>query len=67
MENVFSSALTPNPASARDVLAFVLCPASLFVMSGCVEEAEAAALMMAPAKEAAARRFLDGERAKRSN
>ena len=67
MESVFSSLVSPNTLSARDVLAFVLCPASVFVGSGDEEEAMAAAELLAPAKEAAVQRFLEQENRKLRN
>ena len=67
MESVFSTLVSPNSSSARDVLAFVLCPASVLVGAGNEDETFAAAQILAPAKEAAAKRFLERSRHKLRN
>jgi hypothetical protein len=56
-EVVYQSPLTPDPRSAIDVLAFVLCPIEAFAPAG--DEAELAAVekLIQPAKMEAVRRW----------
>ncbi len=49
--------LSPNPESALDVLAFVLCPARAFAPAGDARELKAVREMMRPMKAEACRRF----------
>ena len=49
--------LTPDPESALDVLAFVLCPAHAFAPQGSARELAAVREMMRPMKAEACRRF----------
>jgi hypothetical protein len=56
-ETLFASGFTPDPASARDVLAFVLCPPEVFAPSGDPEEVAAVAELIEPAKIEAVRRW----------
>jgi len=48
---------SPDPESALDVLAFVLCPARAFAPSGGERELRAVREMMRPMKAEACRRF----------
>ena len=57
MNSVYSSGFQPDPASAIEVLAFVLCPASVFAPGGDAAEMEAVADLIAPAKREAVRRW----------
>ncbi|HUQ01527.1 MAG TPA: hypothetical protein VM261_03480 [Kofleriaceae bacterium] len=56
-ETLFASGFTPDPANARDVLAFVLCPPEVFAPSGDPEEIAAVAELIEPAKIEAVRRW----------
>ncbi|MBE7452482.1 MAG: hypothetical protein HS111_27460 [Kofleriaceae bacterium] len=56
-ETLFASGFTPDPASAKDVLAFVLCPPEAFAPSGDPEEIAAVAELIGPAKSEAVRRW----------
>ena len=58
-ETVFSSSMTPNPASALDVLAFVLTPAEAFAPGSDDEELAAVAELLGSAKAEAVRRWQD--------
>ncbi len=58
-ETVYSSAMSPNPASALDVLAFILTPASAFAPTGDDEELAAVAELLGSAKAEAVRRWQD--------
>ena len=58
-ETVYSSALTPDPASALDVLAFVLTPPEAFAPTGDDEELAAVAELLGTAKAEAVRRWND--------
>ena len=58
-ETVYSSALSPNPASALDVLAFILTPATAFAPACDGEELAAVAELLGSAKEEAVRRWQD--------
>jgi hypothetical protein len=58
-ETVYSSALSPNPASALDVLAFILTPAAAFAPTGDDEELAAVAELLGSAKAEAVRRWQD--------
>jgi hypothetical protein len=49
--------LAPDPESAVDVLAFVLCPARAFAPAGDERELRAVREMMRPMKAEACRRF----------
>jgi hypothetical protein len=49
--------LSPDPESAIDVLAFVLCPARAFAPAGSERELAAVREMMRPMKAEACRRF----------
>jgi hypothetical protein len=49
--------LTPDPESAVDVLAFVLCPARAFAPQGDARELAAVREVMRPMKAEACRRF----------
>lgn len=66
MIEVYSSGYEPDPDSARDVLAFVLCPLAAFAPAGDADEMEAVAAMMAPAKEEAIRRWQEAVRLQRA-
>ena len=57
MSPVYSSGIQPDPASARDVLAFVLCPLEVFASCGSQAEKDAIAAVMVPVKEQAVRRW----------
>ncbi|KAB2893753.1 MAG: hypothetical protein F9K40_16980 [Kofleriaceae bacterium] len=56
-ETLFASGFTPDPASAKDVLAFVLCPPEVFAPTGDPEEIAAVAELIEPAKIEAVRRW----------
>lgn len=57
MTPVYSSGFEPNPFDTIDVLAFVLCSPQVFVPGGDQDEMDAVANLIAPAKEAAIRRW----------
>jgi len=59
VETVYSSAYSPDPHSARDVLAFVLTPIAAFAPSADPEELEAVAALLGSAKLEAVRRWFD--------
>jgi hypothetical protein len=52
-----STAFAPDPESAVDVLAFVLCPAQVFAPAGGEEELAAVREAMLPVKTAAVKRW----------
>ncbi len=56
-ETLYASGFTPDPRSALDVLAFVLCPPEVFAPSGDPEEIAAVAELIEPAKAEAVRRW----------
>jgi hypothetical protein len=58
-ETVFSSSFAPDPASARDVLAFVLAPAEAFTSGEGADELEAVIELLDTAKAEAVRRWHD--------
>src|SRR5262249_28479764 len=58
-ETVYSSALSPNPASALDVLAFILTPPEVFAPAADDEELAAVAELLGSAKAEAIRRWQD--------
>ncbi len=58
-ETVFSSSMTPNPASALDVLAFVLTPPEAFAPGSDDEELAAVTELLGSAKAEAVRRWQD--------
>ncbi len=58
-ETVYSSAITPDPTRALDVLAFILTPAAAFAPSGDDEELAAVAELLGSAKAEAVRRWQD--------
>jgi hypothetical protein len=62
MSPVYSSGYSPDPKSARDVLAFVLCPLEAFAPGADAQEIEAVAEMIGPAKEEAVRRWQEARR-----
>jgi hypothetical protein len=55
----------PDPESATDVLAFVLCPARAFAPDGDAEELEAVREVMRPIKSEAIQRWRDASAARR--
>ena len=58
MESIYSSGFEPDPNSALDVLAFVLCPMSVFSgASEDLDEVEAIAALITPAKAEAILRW----------
>lgn len=59
VETVYSSAYSPDPRSARDVLAFVLTPLEAFVPTGNADELEAVAALLGSAKQEAVKRWYD--------
>jgi hypothetical protein len=59
VETVYSSAYSPDPRSARDVLAFVLTPIEAFAPAGDADELEAVAALLGSAKLEAVRRWYD--------
>jgi len=58
-ETVYSSAFSPNPSRALDVLAFVLTPVEAFAPTGDDEELAAVAELLGTAKAEAVRRWRD--------
>lgn len=56
-EVLFQSSMTPDPRSAIDVLAFVLCPVEAFAPCGDDDELAAVEELIAPAKTEALRRW----------
>jgi hypothetical protein len=56
-ETLYASGFSPDPHSAKDVLAFVLCPAEVFAPSGDPAEIAAVAELIEPAKVEAVRRW----------
>jgi hypothetical protein len=67
MSSVYSSGFAPDPSSAIDVLAFVLCPAEVFAPRGGADERAAVAEMIGPAKAEAVRRWQEARRASEAN
>lgn len=59
MSSVYSSGYEPDPHDPVDVLAFVLCPLSVFAPSGDAEEVQAVAELIGPAKAEAVRRWYE--------
>ncbi len=57
-------AFAPDPESVLDVLAFVLCPPSVFAPDADGEELEAIRELMLPAKTEAVRKWTQAEAAK---
>ena len=53
----FDTGFAPDPESAADVLAFVLCPSQAFAPTGDPEEWEAIGELMRPVKAEAIRRW----------
>jgi hypothetical protein len=58
-ETVYSSAYSPDPHSARDVLAFVLTPVAAFAPGGDPDELEAVEALLGSAKLEAVKRWYD--------
>jgi hypothetical protein len=56
-EVLYQSAMTPDPRSPRDVLAFVLCPIEAFAPTGDADELAAVEELIGPAKIEAVRRW----------
>lgn len=56
-ETLYASGFSPDPHNAKDVLAFVLCPAEVFAPSGDPDEIAAVAELIEPAKVEAVRRW----------
>jgi hypothetical protein len=56
-EVLYQSPLTPDPRSAIDVLAFVLCPIEAFAPAGDADELAAVEELIQPAKIEAVRRW----------
>jgi hypothetical protein len=54
---LYQSSMTPDPRSAIDVLAFVLCPTEAFAPAGDADELAAVELLIQPAKIEAVRRW----------
>ncbi|MBP6632966.1 MAG: hypothetical protein KBG28_13135 [Kofleriaceae bacterium] len=59
VETVYTSGYTPDPASARDVLAFMLTPASAFAPAGDEDELAAVTELLESAKAEALKRWYD--------
>lgn len=57
---VYQSGLSPDPGSAIDVLAFVLCPIEAFAPAGDEDELAAVEELIQPAKIEAVRRWYEG-------
>lgn len=64
---IYSSGFEPDPSDALDVLAFVLCPSTVFAPSGSDAERAAIAEMLGPAKEEAIRRWQEAARVQAAN
>ena len=62
-EVLYQSSMTPDPRSARDVLAFVLCPIEAFAPAGDEDELAAVEQLIQPAKIEAVRRWYSGHTA----
>ena len=62
MRQIYSSGLSPDPSSALDVLAFVLCPSGVFVSEEDADEMDAVAEIIGPVKEEAVRRWQESRR-----
>jgi len=58
-ETLYSSTYQPDPASARDVLAFVLTPIGAFAHAEDPEELEAVTELLGEAKEEAIQRWFN--------
>ena len=56
-ETLYSSTYTPDPRSARDVLAFVLTPVEAFAQANDPDELEAVAELLDSAKAEAIKRW----------
>jgi hypothetical protein len=54
---LYQSSMTPDPRSAIDVLAFVLCPLEAFAPAGDADELAAVEQLIQPAKVEAVRRW----------
>jgi hypothetical protein len=67
MSAVYSSGFQPDPNSAVDVLAFVLCPLTAFAPGADAEEIEAVAEMIAPAKHEAVMRWFEARKVSARN
>jgi hypothetical protein len=67
MTRLYSSGFEPDPTSARDVLAFVLCPTTVFAPGADDDEVAAVAELIGPAKEEAIRRWQEAHRVSQSN
>ena len=66
MDPVYSSEFTTDPHDAAAVLAFVFCPPGVFAPVG-IEEADAVAELMAPAKAAAVMRWYEAHQRRLRN
>ncbi|ACY16150.1 hypothetical protein [Haliangium ochraceum] len=66
MGTIFTG-LSPDPHDALSVLAFVFCPPGVFVPAGDLEELEAVAELMAPAKAEMVRRWYEAYQARLRN
>jgi hypothetical protein len=64
MRQVYSSGISPDPYSARDVLAFVLCPSGVFVSDVDADELDAVDEIIGPVKEEAVRRWQESCRSR---
>lgn len=62
MHQVYSSGHSPDPTSALDVLAFVLCPNGVFVSEAESDDLDAVAEIIGPVKEEAVRRWQESRR-----
>jgi hypothetical protein len=56
-ETLYASGFAPDPRSAKDVLAFVLCRPEVFAPTGDPDEIAAVAELIEPAKVEAVRRW----------
>ena len=64
---IYTSNHEPDPYDAVDVLAFVLCPLTVFAPTGDADELEVAKDLIGPAKEEAVERFLERQVLDRAN
>jgi len=63
----FDAGFRPDPESATEVLAFVLCPLTVFAPQAGAEELAEVAECLRPMREEAIRRFVEGAAARRQS
>jgi hypothetical protein len=67
MGTVYDAGIEPDPADARNVLAFVLCPPAAFIGGSGDDDLEELASLIAPVKQAAVQRWCSLCRARSAN